>query len=79
VVLSVHNDGPVIPVPARAALFDKYVQAGAPDANRRAGWGLGLYFCKLCVQAHGGRIGVEDEPGWATSFVVRLPVTEASA
>jgi signal transduction histidine kinase len=73
VLFAVRNDGPVIPDAARAALFEKYVQAGSAQENRRAGWGLGLYFCKLCVDAHGGRIGVEDEPGWPTSFIIRVP------
>lgn len=73
VLIAVRNDGPVIAPAARDRLFDKFVQAGAPQHNRRAGWGLGLYFCKLSVQAHHGQIGLEDEPGWPTSFVVRLP------
>jgi signal transduction histidine kinase len=73
VLFAVRNDGPVIPEAARGALFDKFVQAGSAQENRRAGWGLGLYFCKLCVDAHRGHIGVQDEPGWPTSFVIRIP------
>jgi signal transduction histidine kinase len=73
VFFAIRNDGPVIPEAVRAALFEKYVQVGSAQENRRAGWGLGLYFCKLCVDAHGGRIGVEDEAGWSTSFVIRMP------
>ena len=72
-VLAVRNDGTPIPHAARAGLFDKFTQGDDPKANRRAGWGLGLYFCKLCAEAHGGSITVEDEPGWPTSFVIRLP------
>jgi signal transduction histidine kinase len=73
VELAVRNDGAPIPLTARGSLFDKFVQAGNASENRRAGWGLGLYFCKLCVDAHHGVIRVEDAPGWPTSFVVRLP------
>ncbi len=73
VELAVRNDGAPIPMAARGSLFDKFVQAGNASENRRAGWGLGLYFCKLCVDAHHGRIRVEDVPDWPTSFVVRLP------
>ncbi len=73
VVFAVRNDGPVIPPAARASLFDKFVQAGSTQENRRAGWGLGLYFCKLTVDAHGGTIGVEDCDGWPTSFRIRIP------
>jgi two-component system, OmpR family, heavy metal sensor histidine kinase CusS len=74
VLVAVRNDGPPIPLGARAQLFDKFVQGGTGQENRRAGWGLGLYFCRLCINAHGGRICIEDEPGWSTSFVVHLPV-----
>ncbi|MBF5042450.1 HAMP domain-containing histidine kinase [Aggregicoccus sp. 17bor-14] len=72
VLLAVHNDGRPIPPPAREHLFDKFAQ-GSDEKNARSGWGLGLYFCRLAVEAHGGRIQVEDVPGWSTSFVVRLP------
>lgn len=73
VEVAVRNDGAPIPEAARASLFDKFVQAGNASENRRAGWGLGLYFCKLCIDAHHGRIAIEDVPGWPTSFVLRLP------
>ncbi|MBM4783967.1 MAG: HAMP domain-containing histidine kinase [Archangiaceae bacterium] len=82
VLLFVRNDGNPIPPHVRPTLFDKFVQGGDAKENRRVGWGLGLYFCKLCVDAHGGSISVEDAPGWPTSFVVRLPrlvVTAARA
>ncbi|MBL8914290.1 MAG: hypothetical protein JNM17_26530 [Archangium sp.] len=70
---AIRNSGPVIPAHVRATLFEKYVQAGNAQDNRRAGWGLGLYFCKLAVDAHRGTIGVEDVEGWPTSFVLRIP------
>ncbi|MFT3707223.1 MAG: HAMP domain-containing sensor histidine kinase [Archangium sp.] len=70
---AIRNSGPAIPPNVRATLFEKYVQAGSAQDNRRAGWGLGLYFCKLCVEAHQGFIGLEDVDGWPTSFVIRVP------
>ncbi len=70
--LAVRNDGPPIPPETRARIFDKYVQGEAEKDSRR-GYGLGLYFCRLATEAHGGRLEVEDTPGWSTSFVVRLP------
>ncbi len=72
-VFAVRHDGSPISAEVRASLFEKYVQAGSTQDHRRAGWGLGLYFCKLCVDAHGGRLDVVDVEGWATSFEVRLP------
>lgn len=70
--LAVRNDGTPIVPELRAHLFNKHAQ-GEQERNTRTGYGLGLYFSRLAVEAHGGRIGVEDEQGWATSFVARLP------
>jgi signal transduction histidine kinase len=72
-VIAIHNNGPAIDPAKRVALFEKYRQEGNGVA-RVTGWGLGLYFCRMAVEAHGGRIAVEDVPGWSTSFLVRLPV-----
>ncbi|MFP2930306.1 sensor histidine kinase, partial [Pyxidicoccus sp. 3LG] len=70
--LAVRNDGPPIAPETRERIFDKFVQGEAEKDSRR-GYGLGLYFCRLAAEAHGGRLAVEDMPGWSTSFVVRLP------
>ena len=58
----------------RHQVFEKFVR-GDWDGERRPGWGLGLFFCRLAVDAHGGSIAVEDVPGWSTSLVIRLPHT----
>jgi signal transduction histidine kinase len=73
VVLSIHNTGKVIPLPDRERIFAKF-QQGDAETNRLFGWGLGLYFCRLVVEAHSGRIAVEDVVGWSTSFVIHLPL-----
>ena len=70
--LAVRNDGPPIAKEARVRIFDKYGQADTERDSHR-GYGLGLYFSRLAAEAHGGRLAVEDAPGWSTSFVVRLP------
>jgi signal transduction histidine kinase len=63
-----------VPPELRERIFDPFVQVD-PDAGNdvtRAGRGLGLSFCKLAVEAHGGAIWVEDgAPG--SVFCVRLP------
>jgi signal transduction histidine kinase len=76
-VLSVHNTGEVIPAADREKIFAKF-QQGETETHRMFGWGLGLYFCRLVVESHSGRITVEDVVGWPTSFVIRLPASTPS-
>lgn len=73
VELSVADEGDGIPEEMRERIFERFVQVGSSDRpSSRAGRGLGLTFCRLAVEAHGGRIWVEDAaPG--TAFFVRLP------
>jgi signal transduction histidine kinase len=68
-VFRVQNDGPPISPAMRAHLFEKFAQAGRTDG----GWGLGLYFCKLAAEVHGGSVGFDEDPAWNVTFVVRLP------
>jgi signal transduction histidine kinase len=62
-----------VPPEMRERIFDPFVQVEAKDkAVTRGGRGLGLAFCRLAVEAHGGRVWVDDaKPGAA--FHVRLP------
>lgn len=63
--------GPGIPVEHRETIFERFAQLG----GRRRGAGLGLTFCQLTVQAHGGRIWVEGNPeGQGSAFHFTLPV-----
>jgi two-component system heavy metal sensor histidine kinase CusS len=71
-VLSVHNNGEPIGAEDRERIFAKFQQGNAEGA-RLGGWGLGLYFCRMVVEAHGGRISVADVEGWSASFVVQMP------
>ena len=62
VEVQVSDEGAGVPAAMREAIFARYVQLD--DGTTRAGRGLGLTFCKLAVEAHGGRIWVEDaHPG----------------
>jgi signal transduction histidine kinase len=74
--VSVHNNGEPIDADDRERIFAKF-QQGRAEGPRLGGWGLGLYFCRMVVEAHGGRIAVEDVDGWAASFVVRVPAEPA--
>jgi len=71
-LLRVADAGHGVPEAAREQVFERFVQLGAEEKSTRAGRGLGLTFCKLAVEAHGGRIWVEDaDPGAA--FCLLLP------
>lgn len=74
VVVRVADDGPGIPVAMRDTVFERFAQieSGGARVARRTGRGLGLAFCKLAVDAHGGRIWVEHASRGAV-FCVRLP------
>ena len=58
----VQDTGPGIPPEYLERIFDRFVQGPSGGGTRR-GTGLGLTFCKLIVEAHGGRIWVESEEG----------------
>ncbi len=69
--LRIGNTGVPIPVEFRTAIFDKYNQSAS--ASGRLNMGLGLYFCRLATEAHGGRIWVEQTEALPTVFVIQLP------
>jgi two-component system sensor histidine kinase/response regulator len=56
----------------RVAVFERYVQLHEAPGGRAGGRGLGLAFCKLAVEAHGGRVWVEDAAPGAV-FCALLP------
>ncbi len=70
--IAISNSGPSVPPDERAAIFEKFSRGTSPG-SRPGAVGLGLYFCKRVVEAHGGQIQVEDTPRWPTSFVIDLP------
>ncbi len=72
--VSVMDNGPGIPPEFHGKIFEKFGQV--ENRHRRLGAGLGLAFCKLAVEAHGGRIGVESEVGHGSTFWFTIPVAE---
>lgn len=74
--IAVGNSGPPVPAADRDAIFGRYFQVEQRRASARANRGLGLYFCKLAVEAHGGTIHVEQRGELGAVFVVRIPDME---
>jgi PAS domain S-box-containing protein len=69
---TISDSGPGIPPEFRELVFDRYMRTNRGGAQVR-GTGLGLTFCKLAVEAHNGRIWVEDGPNGGSQFVFTLP------
>jgi signal transduction histidine kinase len=76
--VEVIDQGPGIPDDQKENLFGRFVQVAGRQSVRR-GVGLGLAFCKMVADAHGGRIWVEDNAGGGSIFVFTLPVIIAKS
>jgi signal transduction histidine kinase len=73
VEIAIGNSGPPVPPADREQIFGRYFQVERRRASARANRGLGLYFCKLAIEAHGGTIHVEERGDLGAVFVVRIP------
>ena len=69
----VRDQGPGVPVEYRESIFNKFEQVDAWRQGQRRGTGLGLAFCKLAVEAHDGRIGVDCPEGGGSTFWFTIP------
>lgn len=71
-LFSVADTGPGIPIEYQARIFDRFARV---PGQRTGGTGIGLAFCKLAIEAHGGQIWVESAPGEGATFRFTLPAT----
>jgi len=74
VKIMVADNGSGIPEEYHEKIFEKFFQAQAKREHQRVSHGLGLTFCKLAVEAHGGRIWVESQEGKGSKFNFTIPV-----
>jgi phosphoserine phosphatase RsbU/P len=71
--ITIHNQGPAIPVELLAGMFDPF-RRGALEVDQRSdGLGLGLYIVERIVTGHGGAVSVESTQETGTTFTVILP------
>ena len=68
----VKDNGPGIPAMDQDRIFDKFTRLRG--SNKTGGLGIGLAFCRLAVQGHGGKIWVESESGKGATFHFTFPV-----
>lgn len=69
--LEIKDQGPGIAKEHQGLLFQKFSQL--PGERRNIGTGLGLAFCRMAVECHKGRIGINSEPGHGSIFWLELP------
>ena len=73
----VKDKGPGVPPEHHKSIFEKYFQLNKISDGRVYTTGLGLTFCKMAVEAHRGKIGVESESLKGSRFFFILPVERA--
>jgi signal transduction histidine kinase len=67
----VRDGGAGIPEDVKSRLFQKF----APGNDKASGSGLGLAFCRLVVEAHKGRIWIDDKTEVGTAICVSIPLS----
>ncbi|MGB4600177.1 MAG: hybrid sensor histidine kinase/response regulator [Trichlorobacter sp.] len=76
IILSVRDTGEGIPAADLPQIFDRFVQARNHGSRGGGGSGLGLAFCKMTVEAHGGSISAASRQGHGSEFIITLPAPE---
>lgn len=70
--VGISDNGPGIPREDQTRIFEKF--ARVQRKGRPKGLGLGLAFCRMAIEAHEGRIWVENQPGQGSTFYFTLPI-----
>jgi signal transduction histidine kinase len=77
-IFRIVDTGEGIPQEAFDYIFEKFGQVESRSSGIKSSTGLGLTFCKMAVEAHGGRIWVESEPGRGSVFAFAIPCRDSS-
>jgi two-component system sensor histidine kinase/response regulator len=77
--VAISDRGPGVPPEARSKIFEKFGMMTARAQDRYHSSGVGLAFCKLAVEAHGGSIGVESREPNGSTFWFELPRNAATS
>jgi signal transduction histidine kinase len=75
-LLKIKDDGIGIPKNEQVSIFEKFYRGKDASQSSTTGTGLGLTIVKQIVEAHGGEVWVESEPGKGSLFMVSLPLYE---
>jgi signal transduction histidine kinase len=72
--VSIQDQGPGIPLAEQTTIFEQFAQLKSEESSgARGGFGLGLAFCRLAIQAMGGTIWVESDGETGTKFLFTIP------
>ncbi len=74
--ITVSDNGPGIKKEDQKHLFEKFYRGDEARQRVVRGLGLGLYYVKQIVEAHGGTIRVQSKPGEGTTFTIKLPADD---
>lgn len=76
VLLWVRDEGIGIPLEEQERIFERFHRVDTRLSRETPGVGMGLYICKVIVEAHNGRVWVESAgPGRGSTFYIALPRT----
>jgi PAS domain S-box-containing protein len=78
IIVSVTDQGEGIPPGDEEKVFDRFYQAESIVTGKKKGTGLGLSICRGIIEAHDGKIWVENVPGKGARFSFHVPYTEGS-
>ena len=76
--VGVADRGPGIPPAERSNLFHSFVRLDTGN-QEHYGIGLGLFVVKTIIEAHGGQVGISDQPGGGTLFWFEIPLRQKAA
>ncbi len=76
VFIHVKDNGIGIPFKYQKFIFDKYFRVPTGYVHDIKGYGIGLSYVKMVVEAHGGQVRVSSSPGKGSTFTVRLPLVK---
>ena len=72
--IMVVDDGPGIPKESQERIFERFYRVDKARSREQGGTGLGLAIVKHVVQAHGGEVRLESEPGSGSRFILTIPL-----
>jgi two-component system OmpR family sensor kinase len=77
--VTIADEGPGIPPDAQEHIFERFWRADSSRHRNTGGTGLGLAIVQSLVNAHGGSVTLESEPGHGARFTINLPLLTASS